>query len=111
MIGAVHARPHQVGHGRVDAHVIAIRLLAMGNLSHKVTVWSCDTATVFHHDPKFWDAFVNDFLLIQLAQPISEILPRERCLIRLIGNAHSTAQVDEFQSDALISVKFGSDIE
>ena len=74
-------------------------------------MWPCDTATVFHHDPKLRHAFVNDFLLIQLTQASPKILPRECCLIRLIGNAHSTAQVDEFQCDALIGVKFGGDIE
>ena len=103
VVGAVHARPHKVGHARVRSDVVAVNMLFVDRLCNKIAVGAGDYARAFHIQPDFFSRKQGIFFNARFVRAFNALRDKfviDGFLLFFVRNTHAAADVDKLHIDA-----------
>ena len=106
MIGSVHGRTHKIGSAGIQSDILFINVFFMNGFCHQTAIGSHHETAHFRAEAHISHARRNQYLFVHSAHAVADGLDIIRLLIRPVGNAHSSGQIDKGNVTACLFLKF-----
>lgn len=111
VVSAVHTWAHEVGHGGVNADVVAVGVLVVDGAGDEVAVRAGHHAAAFEHDLERIEAGWHDDLVVHFLDQAGNVFEIHWFLFWAIWDADAAAEIDEGNAHAGFFINFDNEIE
>ena len=105
VVRTIHTWAHQVGHGCVEASVVAIGMLQMAHMGQEIAVRTGDQPPALHCQGRWSVLRTLEQCHVGSTNPCPKRHQIERRLFGPVGDANTPTKIDQFDGDAELGLE------